>query len=200
MTYDESLPQNVTGNGDSAPLPPIEKTAPASATTAALQSGNKGGAPALNRSAERHGAWGFLALGRLPKGASYIRRLMGELRRELEKAVAATHGEVSLPHAALVTTVCRHEGRAMLLSRYLALESEKGDGIKLAERVSILEAIGRATDARDRAIKQLDLSLTVNANPWKRIDRMRQQHALQAATASPNASAATPEAHGGDLP
>lgn len=175
--------------------------APASGTNPARQGLHKTGAPMGNTNASRHGTWSFLALGRLPKGASFIRRLMGGLRRELEKAVAATHGEVSLPHAALVTTICRHEGRALLFSRYLALE---GDGIKLAERVSILEAIGRATDARDKAIKALDLAASGDTDPWRQIDRLRQQQALEAALPSTNASEATPEAtpeaQGGDLP
>lgn len=125
-----------------------------SAPSAAPQGGAKIGAPGGNRNAERHGVWSFLALGRLPKGGAYIRRLLGELRRELETRVSQAHGEVSLGHAALVTTVCRHEGRALLLSRYLALE---GDGLKLMDRVSVLESIGRATDARDKAIAALKL-------------------------------------------
>ena len=137
---------------------PLEETA-ASAIDAAPNALDNarasGGAPAGNRNATRHGVYGFLALGRLPKGASYVRRLMGEFRSELERAVVEAHGEVSLSNAALITTVCRHEGRALLLSRYLALE---GDALKTLERASLLEAIGRASDARDKAIEKLKLA------------------------------------------
>lgn len=144
------------------PLESIILDNSASATSDALQAVEDcsapacaGGAPLGNSNAQRHGVYGFLAIGRLPKGASYIRRLMGEFRTELERAVVEAHGQVSLPHAALITTVCRHEGRALLLSRYLAKE---GDALKTLERAGLLEAIGRASDARDKAIEKLKLA------------------------------------------
>src|SRR5690348_7716271 len=116
------LPAN--GTPASAPEVPggdrCQGTASPSGTNSDTQGLSKGGAPSGNRNRLTHGVWSFLALGRLPKGASYVRRLMAALRRKLEADIAKAHGQVTLTHAALVTTVCRHEGRALLLSRYLA--------------------------------------------------------------------------------
>lgn len=190
MSYDDVLPESVTADSQCAasptPTPLAAATSPVAGKTSAPNASPQGvakvGAPTGNRNAERHGCWGFLALGRLPKGGAYIRRLLGELRRELEARVSQAHGEISLGHAALVTTVCRHEGRALLLSRYLAME---GDSIKLMDRVSVLESIGRATDARDRTIEKLDLGRhRGDDNPFAEFDRQRerdQQAAIEAA-------------------
>lgn len=163
---------------DQLPAPPSAPLSPAAAagkpgcepseSSAANQGADNGRESSRKRShllgnahRQTHGVRSFLALGRLPKGASYIRRLMGEFRRELEQRVGETHGgEVSLTKAALITTAARHEGRALLLSRYLALE---GDGLKTLERMSLLDAIGRASDARDRVLEKLDLDRDPNA-------------------------------------
>ena len=57
---------------------------------------NLGGAPMQNRNAMRHG----MRAGQLPKGASYITRETGVLRRALEDAVVDAGGGISIPDAA----------------------------------------------------------------------------------------------------
>ena len=47
-----------------------------------------------NRNAMTHGKYGYLALGTLPKGASYIRRQLGEFRGVLESIIRERDGEV----------------------------------------------------------------------------------------------------------
>lgn len=178
-TQRDTVSETVDTSGDQPPATPAAPSAPASsppaagseasATSAAPQAPAIDGAPGRkhlvgNTHRATHGVWSFLALGKLPKGGAYIRRLLGELRRELETRVNAAHGEISLGNAALVTTVCRHEGRALLLSRYLALEAES---LKLLDRMTMLEAIGRATDARDKAIRALDLDRDTEAFDFK---------------------------------
>lgn len=102
----------------------------------------------------RHGAYSYLALGRMPKGCSYIYQLVGGLRKQLEDAVVNKQGELNIYHAAVVQTACRLEGRAQLLSRWL---KQKGDGMNDGTRLQYLRDITLASEARDRALKQLGL-------------------------------------------
>jgi hypothetical protein len=113
-----------------------------------------------NQNATRHGVFGYLAVGTLPKGASWIRRLVGQFRRETERAVMANEGELSLYHAALVQSAARHEARALLLSRWLKQEA----AAKLADRVAVLKEIGAATNSRDHSLRQLGLNKTARGN------------------------------------
>jgi hypothetical protein len=54
---------------------------------------------------------------------------------------------------AVVQTALRHEGRARLLTRWLAKEQ----ALSVSERVQIATAIGNASDSRDRCLKLLGL-------------------------------------------
>lgn len=141
--------QSVANNGDEAGQP------------------NRGGAPAGNRNATTHGSRGWLALGSLPKGASYVRRLLGEMRRRLETAVLDNSGELGAYELAVVQTACRHEGRALLAGRWLRLE---GDSLDVSVRLALLNTIGSASDSRDKCLRLLGLDLKRAANPWASID------------------------------
>src|SRR5262245_1088337 len=129
---------------------------------------NKGGAPFGNRNATLSGVRGWLAIGSYPKGAAYVRRIIGGLRVELATAVCATYGEMTKYQAALVQSACRHEGRALLLTRWLRVET----GLTLLERMAVLKEIGNATDSRDRCLKSIGLdSSPRTSNPWDALDR-----------------------------
>lgn len=106
-----------------------------------------------NRNALQHGVHSFLAIGRMPRGASYVRRLLGKYQRSLRRAVEANGDAVSLYQAGLITSAIRHEGRALLLTRWLRDKESMKDQDKLA----YAREIGAATDARDRCVKQLEL-------------------------------------------
>ena len=113
----------------------------------------KGGAPKGNRNAVRSGVHSFLALGRLPKGASYVGRQLNELRRALRAAVEQAHGSVTLSRACAIQSVCRHEGRAVLLGRWL----REAGGSPLADRLAILHEQAMAVEARDKALRRLGI-------------------------------------------
>lgn len=124
---------------------------------------SKAGAPRGNRNAFKHGVYGFLALGRLPAGASYVARQLNELRRALTAAVEAAHGEVTLHKASLIQTVCRAEGRAVLLGRWL----RDAGSLPLADRLALLHESAAAVEARDKAIRALKIDQASDRpNPW----------------------------------
>jgi len=122
-------------------------------------------APAKNRNATRHGIRGYLAVGSLPRGSSYVRRLLSGFRTSLESAVVDRHGEIGTYHAALVQSACRHECRALLLTRWLRKEAgDRADGnggkqstMSLADRLAVLRDISAASDSRDRCLEKLGL-------------------------------------------
>ena len=121
---------------------------------------NSRGAQNGNRNAIRTGVYSFLTTGKYPRGASYVGRLIGQLRHSLESIVLGREGEVSVFNAAVIQSACRHEGRAQLLQRWLR-EIDGGGNVKkppsLQDRVSILREIGNASDSRDRCLRALGL-------------------------------------------
>jgi hypothetical protein len=116
-------------------------------------------APKGNRNRTAHGIYGYLATGSLPKGASYIRRQLGNFERELRRRVLEKRGEVSVLSAALIQTAVRHEGRAQLLNRWLRQADEN---LKVADKLALLREIGNASDRRDAVLKQLDLEVSAD--------------------------------------
>ena len=119
-----------------------------------------------NRNRTTHGVYGYLAIGSLPKGASYIRRLLGQFRASLDSAVQEKCGEIGVYSAALIQSACRHEARAQLLTRWL--RTAEGE-LPLAERLSVLREIGKATDSRDSCLQKLGLDRTEAYDPWAAI-------------------------------
>lgn len=110
------------------------------------------GAPRGNLNAVKHGTYSFLTTGSLPKGGSYIRKLIGQLKRQLEASVLEAHGEISLPHAARIQSVVRHEARCLLLARYV-----RQDGLELDTRLKVLKELTDSTERRDKAVRDLAL-------------------------------------------
>jgi hypothetical protein len=104
-----------------------------------------------NRASMKHGCF---SLGRTPKGTAYVQRLAGRLRSRLVRAVRQKHGADALPLDGLIQSACRHETRALLLTRWLR---DAGDSLAVMDRVSLMREIGVATDARDRCIRALGL-------------------------------------------
>jgi hypothetical protein len=139
------------------------------------------GAPPGNRNRTLMGVRGWAAIGSYPKGCSHVRRLVGRMRVELEDAVCEQHGSIGVYQAALVQSACRHEGRALLLTRWLRTETDgsrkcsadatdKPAGLTVAEKLGILKEIGNATDSRDRCLKLLGLDAAKDRNPWDALD------------------------------
>ncbi len=105
------------------------------------------------------GVRAYLAIGSLPKGASYIRRSLGKFRLALERSVLDKEGEICLYNAALIQTVVRHEGRAQLLTRWLRIEDAD---LKVADKAALLREIGSASDTRDKCLRLLGLDTDVD--------------------------------------
>ena len=107
-----------------------------------------------NKARMSHGVYSFLALGRAPAGCGYVFRMIGQFKRAVEADVAERYGEISIYHAALIQTACRHEGRAQLLTRKLRqCEAE----LSHADQLATLKEIGNASDSRDKCLKLLGL-------------------------------------------
>ena len=131
-----------------APIPDDDATGSGRGVpTVVYQKGSKGGAPIGSQNAIKHGVRGYLVTGRLPKSANYIRKQLGQLRRQLESAVAESHGEVTLYHAAVIQSTVRHEARATLLNRYLSTEKE----LSLSDRMGLLGRLDRRRTAATNA-------------------------------------------------
>lgn len=112
------------------------------------------GAPLENRNAMTFGMSSMLTSGRLPKGAGYCRRHVLAMGRELAVAVNSQRGKVTTRDSLAINAAQRHELRAVLLHRRYRLE---GGNLTVEQEAMLLREIGRATDARDRAIDRLRL-------------------------------------------
>jgi hypothetical protein len=76
------------------------------------------------------------------------------------------HGQLSTYHVALVLSACRHEARATLFTRWC-----REPDLPLAERIRLQEAIGIASDSRDKCLKLAGLDRTsLSKNPWDALD------------------------------
>ncbi|MGE0760613.1 MAG: hypothetical protein AB7O38_26615 [Pirellulaceae bacterium] len=112
--------------------------------------GHKGGAPAGNGNAVRHG----LTAGTLPKGAAYIARSTGQFRTALEGAIVERKGEISLHDAAVIQTAIRWERHALLVQRWLRRELAD---LSPDQRLAFSRDVARASAERDKCLKILGL-------------------------------------------
>ena len=98
--------------------------------------------------------------GRMPKGLEYAGRQVAKLRRFIEAETRRAHGgEISATHACIIASLSTHEARRLTAVKWLADEAPT---LKVSERLAVLEVIGRASDARDRCLKSLDLDRDPN--------------------------------------
>ena len=93
-------------------------------------------------------------LGRVPRGASYVGRLVNEFRRQLENAVIANRGEVSLSDGCSISTAARWERPAQVATRWLR---QSFDTMTLDQRLNFSREVAKASAARDAAIRELKL-------------------------------------------
>jgi hypothetical protein len=100
----------------------------------------------------RHGL--FLPGNNLP-GQGYISKQLNLFRRALEDEVLNTKGQIGVLDAALVNTAVEWARHGMRCAYWL---EESYDTFKPSERVEHSAWVAKACDARDKAIKALDLS------------------------------------------
>jgi len=110
----------------------------------------KRGARPGNANTMRHG----LKAGKLPADAKFIEIRLNIVRRELEAAVVAVKGQVSIPDAAAIQTCIRWERHAALAQRWL---TKQYDELKPEQRLTFSREIARASSERDKALAALGL-------------------------------------------
>jgi hypothetical protein len=132
-----------------------------------------------NSNAIRVGTKSVFTTGRWPKGASYVAKLGWRLRRLLESEVYEAHGEISVSNQATIQTCCRHEIRALLVQRWL----RESPDMEIEAKVRMLAEIGKASDARDRCLKALEIDRRRTSDAFSRI--IEQAENLPEATAGP---------------
>jgi hypothetical protein len=113
-----------------------------------------------NRASMTHG---LFAVGGLPRGCSYIRRLTSQFRGKLEATVRERQGEISLHSAALICAAVRHAQRQLLLQRWLRLE---GDRLALGDWLALVREIGVAADSVVRCFVRLKLDKSAQEAVW----------------------------------
>lgn len=138
-------------------LSPIETSA-SSASIAVENNGRKkrsAGALPRNGNAIKTGKRLRLAHPKLPPGSEYITNRSFAFRRQIEAVCSVPADPGAALHQALVVdaVVC-HETRRQLLGRWLRLHSAE---LSIPERAALLDSIGKAADARNRALKELKL-------------------------------------------
>ncbi len=122
------------------------------------QPGNRNG-----RGNMRHG----LRAGTLPRDARHIENRLNGFRRQLEDAVLACKGEVSIPDAACIQTALRWERHACLAQRWLTKQWEE---MKPTEALAFSREISKASAERDKALKMLELNRDVLSDQWAILD------------------------------
>ncbi len=147
-------PMNGTGNeGNGKPAKPATP-APAAGKPAygpgSAFKGRKGrsGPPKGNGNAQRHGMKGS----KLPKGCEYIEHRVNALRRQVEAALIAAKGEISIVDAAAVNSILKWERHGLLAAHWLRHEADK---LSASDRLRFSEAIAKASDNRDRMSPRL---------------------------------------------
>lgn len=118
----------------------------------------RGGQP-CNRNGLRHG----LKAGKLPKDALHVEITTNRLRRQLEDAVLAARGAVSLTDASLIQSAVRWERHSALANRWLRMKSAE---LRPTELMAFSREVARASSERDKAIALLRLDLEPEAAPW----------------------------------
>jgi hypothetical protein len=94
-----------------------------------------------------------------------VENAVNSLRRQVEEAVIAAKGEITLSDAATINSVLKWERHGQLALTWLRREAAN---LSPSDRLRFSEAIAKASDNRDKAIRSLGL------------DRDRLQDAIEA--------------------
>lgn len=117
-----------------------------------------GGPPKGSTNAIRHG----MMTSKLPKKLEWVEKKANAFRRRLEAAVEEAKGDITLTDAATINTAVKWERHAMLAQAWLR---EQEATLSASDRLRFSEAIAKASDNRDRNIRQLGLDSKPVA-PW----------------------------------
>lgn len=108
------------------------------------------GAPKGNTNAIRHGMRGS----KLPAGCKYIENRVNALRRQVEEVLLEVKGEIGIIDAAAVNSILKWERHGLLAAHWLRTQI---DVLSASDRLRFSEAIAKASDNRDKAIRSLGL-------------------------------------------
>jgi len=81
-----------------------------------------------------------------------VRKVANALRRTIEQAVLARHGEIDLLQAAWISSAVRWECHGLLCQRWLRIEHQK---LSAADRLSYSREVARASSERDKCLERL---------------------------------------------
>jgi hypothetical protein len=93
-------------------------------------------------------------MGGTPAGASYVGRLSRHLNRELEAAVEAHKGKLSLVDQCHINAAVKWERHGLLATRWLKLHAAE---MTHDQRLNYSREIARAAESRNRSISALGL-------------------------------------------
>jgi hypothetical protein len=122
----------------------------------------RGGAPSGNKNRVTHGLCGI----GWPDGTEHDRRRVGQFTRALTIAVLDAGGTLDVPTVATIQTAARHERHARLCGRWLREAVE----LTIDQKRSLSLDVARASESRDRAIRELNIGSKAHADPWAAID------------------------------
>jgi hypothetical protein len=103
-----------------------------------------------NQNATRHGMRGS----KLPSECKFIELRVNNLRRQMEEAVLAVKGEINIVDAAAINSILQWERHGALAAYWLRKEAKT---LSAGDRLRFSEACAKASDNRDRNIRQLGL-------------------------------------------
>ncbi len=109
-----------------------------------------GGQPG-NRNNLRHGLRG---IGKLPDCMAYLEHQLNNFRRQLEDAVMLAKGDVNITDASLINSALKWEYHGRQAQRWLA---QKADELSPDQQLRFSAEVAKASDARDKAIRALNL-------------------------------------------
>ena len=154
------------------------------ATSVASPSRRKGGAPAGNRNALRHG----LTTGSDP--APYITRLTSQFRHEVEQAVLAAVGSITVAAASEIQAAAEWENHRIKVRRWLR---EAAATLTIEQKLSLSREAARAATERTKHLKALCIGSPAKRSLWATLE----VQARDAETREPGESPAAADASDG---
>jgi hypothetical protein len=110
----------------------------------------RSGAKKGNQNSTRHGMKGS----KLPPGCGFIENRVNALRRQVEDAVLAVKGVISLLDAATINSILKHERHGLLAAHWLRKEASS---LSAGDRLRFSAEVCKASDNRDKNIRALGL-------------------------------------------
>ena len=137
---------------------------------------NRRGAPASNDNRLRHGLRSKrfgLSLGKPPKALRHDWQEARTYQRTLEEETPQKYGSVDIHQAGQIMSASIHSLRCRLARKWLEEEGgADGKGLPLTDRVTLLNLMGTAADARDKVVGKLFEKPGRKDNPWAILDSL----------------------------